>query len=258
MNVDLLKNTRVLVTGGAGFIGSHLVDELLTRGASVCVLDDLSTGYEKNLEHCLSKINFIKADIQNFKACEQACYGIDYVLHQAALGSVPRSIKNPLQTLSVNYQGTANIFEAAKKSGVKRVVYASSSSVYGDNLDNAKVEGKEGNLLSPYALSKKNNEDLAKIYYRCFNLEVIGLRYFNVFGARQYPNGPYAAVCPAFFNAAINGKKLKIFGNGEQSRDFTFIKNVVQANMLALFSPKESCSIAYNVGAGKKTSINQL
>ena len=253
-----LVGVRVLVTGGAGFIGSHLVDALVGIGASVRVLDNLSGGRLENLDSSRSKIEFIEGDIRDARSCAAACQGASVVFHQAALGSVPRSIADPATSISVNVGGTATLFAAARDAGVRRVVYASSSSVYGDSAILPKKEGQEGRLLSPYALSKRVNEELAEVFGRCYGTEFIGLRYFNVYGPRQDPNGPYAAVIPRFFSANLKGEPAVIFGDGEQSRDFTFVADAVRANLLAAEAGPGACGAAYNVGGGARTTVNEL
>lgn len=253
-----LEGLPVLVTGGAGFIGSHLVDALVEHGARVRVLDDLSTGLLANLAGCRDRIEFLEGDIRDLGTCHQACDGAAYVLHQAALGSVPRSMKDPATTIAVNVTGTANIFTAARGAGVRRVVYASSSSVYGDSDRLPKREGEEGRPLSPYALSKVMNEELAGVFGRCFAMEAIGLRYFNVYGPRQRPDGPYAAVIPRFFVAYLAGQAPVICGDGEQSRDFTFVADAVAANLQALGADAAACWLAFNVAPGRSTTINEL
>ena len=258
MPIPDFEQIQVLVTGGAGFIGSHLVDGLLERGAVVRVLDNLETGRRENLAHCLDQIEFVEGDIRQVEVCQRACEGVAYLFHQAALGSVPRSMEDPATTISVNVSGTANIFAAGRDAGVRRIVYASSSSVYGDSERLPKREGEEGQPLSPYALSKQMDEQLAEIFTLAYSLELIGLRYFNVYGPRQDPNGPYAAVVPRFFQASAEGKDPQIYGDGEQIRDFTFIKDVISANLLAAGAASSACGQAYNVGAGASTSINQL
>ncbi len=247
----------VLVTGGAGFIGSHLVDDLLARGAQVTVLDNLSTGHRRNLAHCASDIDFITGDIRDIDTCKRACQGKARVFHQAALGSVPRSIEDPATALAVNVAGTANIFAAARDAGLRRVVYASSSSVYGDGERLPKREGEEGKPPSPYALSKVMNEQLADLFARCYGMSFVGLRYFNVFGSRQDPAGAYAAVVPRFFAACRAGEPPTIFGDGEQARDFIFISDVVRANLLAATAPVQGAQ-AVNVGAGSTTTVLAL
>lgn len=247
----------VLVTGGAGFIGSHLVDALLACGARPRVLDNFATGRRENLAHCANRIELIEGDIRDLQTCRQAMAGIEYVFHEAALGSVPRSMEDPATTLAVNVTGTANVFTAAWEVGVRRVVYASSSSVYGDSVEQPKKEGKEGRPLSPYALSKHMCEELALAYQRLFGLEVVGLRYFNVYGPRQDPLGPYAAVIPRFFASCEAGEAPTIYGDGAQTRDFTFVGDVVEANLRAATAP--GCTgRSYNVGAGGSTSVVEL
>lgn len=253
-----LDGVSVLVTGGAGFIGGHLVEELSTRGARVRVLDDLSTGLESNVDLFRDRVEFIRGDLRNTGDCARACDGVDTIYHQAALGSVPRSVKDPATSMAVNVGGTTNLFAAARDAGVRRVVYASSSSVYGDTPTLPKREGEEGDVLSPYALSKKMCEELTAIFTRCYDMEIVGLRYFNVYGPRQRPDGPYAAVIPRFFDAYYSGRAPIIFGDGEQSRDFTFVGDAVRANLLAAGAPKESCGRSYNVAGGKRVSLNQL
>lgn len=254
---------RILVTGGAGFIGSNLVEALLVdeRVTHVRVLDNLATGFKQNVaeffEH--SKFEFIEGDIRDFNTCLKACEGINLISHQAALGSVPRSIKDPLTTNAINITGTLNVFTAAKEKGVKRIVFAASSSTYGDSETLPKVEDNIGNPLSPYAVTKYVNELYAQVYATTYGLEYIGLRYFNVFGPKQDPNGAYAAVIPLFMKAAIEGKAPTINGDGSYSRDFTYVANAVQANILALFieNPKAVNEI-YNVAFGERTSLNEL
>jgi len=258
MDIMDFQGATVLVTGGAGFIGSHLVDGLLDRGARVRVLDDLSTGHRENLAHCADEIDLIVGDIRDLPTCHRACEGVSVVFHQAALGSVPRSMADPSTSIDVNIGGTTNMFAAARDAKVRRVVYASSSSVYGDSTIMPKREGQEGLPLSPYALSKKVDEQLADLFTRCFGMEIIGLRYFNVYGPRQDPNGPYAAVVPRFFAACRAGRSPTIYGDGLQSRDFTFVGDVVRANLLAASAPRSSCGRAYNIGAGGTTSVKEL
>ena len=247
-----------MVTGGAGFIGSHLVDELVTRGARVRVLDNFFSGRRENLASSIDRIDLLEGDIRDISTCQAAMNNIDVVFHQAALGSVPRSMNDPATSIDVNIGGTANIFSAARDAKVRRLVYASSSSVYGDSTRLPKKEGEEGKPLSPYALSKQVDEQIADTFARCFGMEVVGLRYFNVYGPRQDPSGPYAAVVPRFFAACIQGQSPTIFGDGMQSRDFTFVADVVRANLLAASAPPASCGRAYNVGAGGTTRINDL
>ncbi|HKB72082.1 MAG TPA: SDR family oxidoreductase [Thermoanaerobaculia bacterium] len=248
----------VLVTGGAGFIGSHLVDALLARGAEVRVLDNLSTGSRRNLAHCAPRIDFRLGDIRDPDACREAMRGASWVFHQAALGSVPRSLEDPGSTIDVNVAGTARVFAAARDAGVRRVVYASSSSVYGDSDRLPKREGEEGKPLSPYALSKQMDEELAATFQRCFEIEIVGLRYFNVYGPRQNPEGAYAAVIPRFFKAYLGGQAPVIYGDGLQSRDFTFVADAVAANLLAARADASCCGRAYNVAGGRRTTLLEL
>ncbi|MFL6198208.1 MAG: SDR family oxidoreductase [Thermoanaerobaculia bacterium] len=250
------QGISVLVTGGAGFIGSHLVDALLARGARVRVLDDLSTGRRENLTPNGDHLEVIEGDIRDSEACRAACAGAEYVFHQAALGSVPRSLSDPGSSIAVNVTGTANVFAAAREA--RRVIYASSSSVYGDGETVVKREGEEGRPLSPYAASKVMGEELAEVFGRCYGQELIGLRYFNVYGPRQSPEGPYAAVVPRFFRACAGGEAPVIHGDGEQSRDFTWVGDAVLANLLAAGAPAQACGRAYNVARGERTTINEL
>jgi len=256
-----MKN--ILITGGAGFIGSNLVDALLAdpRISHVRVLDNLSTGFEANIAHHRNnpKFEFIEADIRDFENCLAACDGMDLVSHQAALGSVPRSIQDPLTTNAVNISGALNILHAAKESGIKRVVYAASSSTYGDSPGLPKVEDKIGRPLSPYAVTKYVNELYASVYARTYGMEVIGLRYFNVFGPRQSPNGAYAAAIPLFINKLQNDESPTINGDGSNSRDFTFVANAVQANLLALFSENQAAlGEVFNIAFGQQTTLLEL
>lgn len=258
MPIPDFRDVPVLVTGGAGFIGSHLVDALVERGAKVTVLDDLSNGHEENLVQVRDRIRFIKCDIRDPEACREAVAGAAFVFHQAARGSVPRSIADPVGTIDVNVRGTATVFTACRDAKVGRVVYASSSSVYGDSTTLPKREGEEGAPLSPYALSKAMNEQLAAVFARCFDMKFVGLRYFNVYGPRQDPNGPYAAVVPRFFAAYLKTEPPVIYGDGEQSRDFTYVSDVVRANLLAACAPSSSCGQAYNVAPGRATTLREL
>lgn len=257
-----ISKTRFLVTGGAGFIGSHLVDYLIEHNAAlVRVADNLSTGTKDNLAHHLnnSSLEFIHCDLRNYDICEDICKDIDIILHQAAAGSVPRSIEHPLYTNDNNVSTHLNILWASVKHNVQRVVYASSSSVYGDDTHLPKLEEYLGNPLSPYAVSKRVNEMYASVFYQLYGLHVIGLRYFNVFGPRQNPQGPYAAVIPLFINALKNQTTPVIYGTGEQSRDFTYVENVVQANILAALTPRpEAYGQVFNIGAGQITTVNDL
>ncbi|MBQ9511961.1 MAG: SDR family oxidoreductase [Lachnospiraceae bacterium] len=245
-------NSTFLVTGGAGFIGSNLCEAVLTMGYRVRCLDDLSTGHKENIEPFLSNehFTFIEGDIKNLDTCMEACKGVDYVLHQAAWGSVPRSIEMPLFYEENNIKGTLNMMEAARLQNVKRFVYASSSSVYGDSTVLPKKEGGEGMVLSPYALTKKTDEEYGRLYHRLYGLNTYGLRYFNVFGRRQDPNGAYAAVIPKFIKQLLNGEQVTINGDGKQSRDFTYIDNVIEGNLRAAASAEDAAGEAYNIGAG--------
>jgi len=251
-----------LITGGAGFIGSNIVEYLLKYNAGkVRVMDNLSTGFEDNIKPYanLSNFEFIKGDICNPEDCTKACNGIDYVFHQAALGSVPRSLKNPVATNSVNVDGFLNVLVAAKENGVRRFVFASSSSVYGDSTKMPKVEAEIGNALSPYAVSKRANELYAEVFARNYHMEIIGLRYFNIFGPRQNPKGEYAAAIPLFMNALMKNKSPQINGDGEQSRDFTFVENAVQGNIKSMFTAnKDALTQVYNIATGYKISVNEL
>lgn len=257
-----ISNLNFLITGGAGFIGSNIVDYLMLHGAGmVRVLDDLSNGSFDNISHHLGKENFefIEGDIRDFSSCKRAIIGIDYVSHQAALGSVPRSIKNPILTDSVNISGFLNILVASKESSsLKRFVYAASSSTYGDSLDLPKVEGYEGNPLSPYAVTKVVNELYANVFSKVYGFNTIGLRYFNVFGPKQSPSNPYAAVIPLFCKAFIENKKPVIFGDGLTSRDFTYVENAVQANIKAFFLPKLNKAEVFNVACENQTTLSYL
>ena len=246
------EGTVFLVTGGAGFIGSNLCEALLKKGFAVRCLDDLSTGKQKNVDMFAGHpgYTFIKGDVKDFDTCLDACRGVDYVLHQAAWGSVPRSIEMPLFYCANNITGTLNMLEAARQNGVRRFVYASSSSVYGDEPALPKREGKEGNLLSPYALTKRCDEEWAKQYTRHYGLQTVGLRYFNVFGPRQDPNGAYAAVIPRFIKQLLAGERPTINGDGRQSRDFTYVENVIEANLKACAAPAEAAGRAYNIAFG--------
>jgi UDP-N-acetylglucosamine/UDP-N-acetylgalactosamine 4-epimerase len=256
-----LRNSRILVTGGAGFIGSNLIEALLSQENEVICLDNFATGNRLNLEPFLKNRNFklIEGDIRSEADCRKAADGVEFVLHQAALGSVPRSIKDPVATNEVNISGFLNILVAARNEKVKRFVYASSSSVYGDHQGLPKIESETGNPLSPYAITKKADELYAGVFADLYGIEVVGLRYFNVFGKGQDPNGEYAAVIPRFVKAMIMHQRPEIFGNGDQSRDFTFIDNVIHANQAAaLTQEKDALSTAYNIAFGDRITLNEL
>ena len=246
------ENSLFLVTGGAGFIGSNLCEAILSMGCKVRCLDDLSTGFQANVDMFADNpdFEFIKGDIKNLDTCIKACEGVDYVLNQAAWGSVPRSIEMPLFYCANNISGTLNMLEAARINGVKKFVYASSSSVYGDEPNLPKTEGREGNLLSPYALTKRCDEEWAKQYTKHYGLDTYGMRYFNVFGRRQNPDGAYAAVIPKFIKMLMNGETPTINGDGRQSRDFTYIDNVIEANLKACLAPHEAAGEAFNIAYG--------
>lgn len=256
-----IQHKKIVVTGGAGFIGSNIVEYLLLHGAKVRVIDNLATGNLNNLEEFTDNPNFefFEGDIRNYADCEKACDGMDMVCHQAAIGSVPRSIKDPLTSNEVNVSGFVNMLTAAKNAGIKRFVYASSSSVYGDEPNLPKLEDRIGNPLSPYAVTKLTNEIYASVFARCFGMEMIGLRYFNVFGPKQDPDGEYAAVMPLFIKSLLNDKAPYINGDGEQTRDFTFVHNAVQANIKALtVENQDAYNQAYNVAFGERFTINQM
>ena len=246
------KGSTFLVTGGAGFIGSNLCEALTDMGYAVRCLDDLSTGREENVQMFVDRPNYVffKGDIKDFNICMEACKGVDYVLHQAAWGSVPRSIEMPLFYEQNNIMGTLNMMEAARQNGVKKFVYASSSSVYGDHPVLPKKEGQEGNLLSPYALTKRTDEEYGKLYKKLYHLDTYGLRYFNVFGRRQDPNCAYAAVIPKFIKQLLNGEVPTINGDGKQSRDFTYIDNVIEANLKACLASGDVAGEAFNIAYG--------
>ncbi|MBZ9779820.1 SDR family oxidoreductase [Psychroflexus sp. CAK8W] len=257
-----ISNINFLITGGAGFIGSNIVEYLLKFGAKhVRVLDNLSNGYKENITEFESKSNFefIKGDIRKLADCENAVEGMDIVLHQAALGSVPRSIDDPITSNDVNVSGFLNMLVASKNSGsVSRFVYAASSSTYGDSPNLPKVEHTIGKPLSPYAVTKYVNELYADVFAKTYGMEIIGLRYFNVFGPKQSPEGAYAAVIPLFMKALKDKKTPTINGDGEQTRDFTFVENAVQANLKAAFAKKEAANQVYNVAFGERISLNEL
>ncbi len=251
-NLKFPEGSTFLVTGGAGFIGSNLCEAILDLGYNVRCLDDLSTGKQENVNLLADRAgySFIKGDIKDLDTCMKATEGVDYVLNEAAWGSVPRSIEMPLFYCQNNIAGTLNMMEASRQNGVKKFVYASSSSVYGDHPVLPKVEGQEGNLLSPYALTKRVDEEYAKLYTKLYGLDTYGLRYFNVFGRRQDPNGAYAAVIPKFIKQLLDGETPTINGDGKQSRDFTYVDNVIEANLKACLAPSEAAGNAFNVAYG--------
>lgn len=251
-DLEFEDGSLFLVTGGAGFIGSNLCEAILSMGYKVRCLDDLSTGKQENVDLFIDNENysFIKGDIRDLDTCMEACKGVDFVLHEAAWGSVPRSIEMPLFYEEVNIRGTLNMLEAARQQGVKKFVYASSSSVYGDHPTLPKKEGQEGNVLSPYALTKKTDEEYAKLYTKLYGLDTYGLRYFNVFGRRQNPEGAYAAVIPKFIKQLMNDEAPTINGDGKQSRDFTYIENVIEANLKACKASSEVAGEAFNIAYG--------
>ncbi len=257
-----LGSLSFLITGGAGFIGSHIAEYLLKNGAGkVRVLDNLSNGFESNLK-ILSNypaFEFIEGDIRNIETCREACMGINYVSHQAALGSVPRSIKEPSYTNDVNVGGFVNIVNAAVENKIRKLVYASSSAVYGDEVTLPKKEERTGNCLSPYAVSKKANELYAQVFSEVYDIRLLGFRYFNIFGPRQDPDGPYAAVIPLFVKAIMNRSPAYVNGDGNQTRDFTFVDNAVQVNIKGMLSKNEDANNkVYNVAVGENYSINYL
>ena len=257
-----LGNLSFLITGGAGFIGNHISEYLLKNGAGkVRVLDNMSNGFQSNLKilRDYSTFEFIEGDIRNIETCRQACIGINYVSHQAALGSVPRSIKEPSYTNDVNVGGFVNIVKAAVENKISKVVYASSSAVYGDELTLPKKEDRTGNCLSPYAVSKKANELYAQVFSQVYDIPLIGFRYFNIFGPRQDPDGPYAAVIPLFVKAIMTRSPAYINGDGSQTRDFTFVDNAVQVNIKGMLSKNdEANNKVYNVAIGENYSISYL
>ncbi len=257
-----LSGFKVLVTGGAGFIGSNLVEYLLQHDVqSVRVIDNLSTGYERNLKDFLGdpRFDFFEGDIRNAEDCRKACKGMTHISHQAALGSVPRSLKEPANTNDVNVGGFVNMLQAARDEGIKRIVYASSSSVYGDEPTLPKIEERVGKPLSPYAVSKKANELYAEIFASSYGMTIAGLRYFNIFGPRQDPRGAYAAVIPLFMYKMLSGEQPVIDGDGEQSRDFTYVENAVQANVKALTaSLPEARHEVFNIAVGQRFTVNDL
>ncbi|MDB4551377.1 SDR family oxidoreductase [Akkermansiaceae bacterium] len=259
----IIEKSKLLITGGAGFIGSNLVEHFLLddRITLVRVLDNLSNGYFENIQEFVNhpKFEFIEGDIRDYDTCLKACTGIDKISHQAALGSVPRSIENPMKSAEVNILGTVNLMHAAVQNKVQRIVLAFSSSTYGDHPDLPKVERNIGNPLSPYAVTKASIEQFADVFGQTYGLDWIGLRYFNVFGPKQNPDNPYAAVIPIFVKAFLSNKEITINGDGETSRDFTFVKNVVTINELALFS--EDCRASrqtYNVGCSDQITLHEI
>lgn len=261
-HVEDLSQSAFLVTGGAGFIGSHIAEYLLKNNAGkVRVLDNMANGFESNLDVLREypAFEFINGDIRNPEVCQKACQGIDYISHQAALGSVPRSIKNPIDTNDVNIGGFVNMLKAAVDNKVKKFVYASSSSVYGDEPNLPKKEERTGNCLSPYAVSKKANELYASVFASVYHIPVLGFRYFNIFGPRQDPDGPYAAVIPLFVKGIIERTPVYINGDGEQTRDFTYVENAVQVNVKGMLTKNENATNrVYNVACGESYSINEL
>lgn len=248
---------KYLITGGAGFIGSNIAHRLLEMGESVKIIDNFSTGFRHNVAEIEDRVELIDGDIRDFWTVREAVEGVDYVLHQAALPSVPRSVKNPLTSNSVNIDGTLNLLEASKQAGVKRFVMASSSAVYGDTPELPKREDMPTDPLSPYAVTKLANEKYCKVFYDLYGLETVCLRYFNIFGPRQDPNSEYAAVIPRFILAMLEAKQPVVFGDGEQSRDFTFVDNAVQANLLAVTS-ETAPGRYYNIACGARYTLNAL
>ncbi|MFN3772693.1 SDR family oxidoreductase [Cloacibacterium normanense] len=260
-NSDKFKNKKILVTGGAGFIGSNLCETLLDLGAKVTCLDNFSTGRKENLELCLQNSNFtlIEGDIRDLQTCNKACENQDFVLHEAALGSVPRSINDPITSNEVNVGGFLNMLVAARDAGVKRLIYAASSSTYGDSEALPKIEERIGKPLSPYAITKYVNELYADVFKKTYDFDTIGLRYFNVFGRKQNPNGAYAAVIPKFVMQFMSHESPVINGGGEYSRDFTYIDNVILMNLLALtVENEEALNQVYNTAFGERTTLNDL
>jgi UDP-N-acetylglucosamine/UDP-N-acetylgalactosamine 4-epimerase len=257
LRAELVAEPRTwLVTGVAGFVGSSLLQDLIG-------LDNFATGYQANLDEVLSEeavgtFRLIEGDIRDLDACRAACEGVDYVLHHAALASVPRSIDDPVTNTQVNVDGFLNVLVAARDANVQRVVYASSSAVYGDATDIPQVEDRVGRVLSPYAAAKKTNELYADVFQRTYGLQSVGLRYFNVFGRRQDPDGAYAAVIPRWVSNLLNGEPCDIYGDGETSRDFIYVANAVQANLLAATADKDASGEVYNIACGQETSLNEL
>lgn len=260
--MTLLKDLHVLITGGAGFIGSNIAEHMLKLGVKkITIVDNLSTGHKHNINHLLEKSNieFIYGDITNLETCRKVMKGIDVICHKAALGSVPRSLNDPLSSHVSNVNGFLNILLAAKENNIKRIVYASSSSVYGDNNTLPKVEERTGNVLSPYAATKAIDEIYANVFTKCYGLECIGLRYFNIFGPRQDPNGAYAAVIPKFIKLLKDDIQPVINGDGEFSRDFTYVDNAVSANILALTTENKDCfGEVFNIGSGGQVKVIEM
>ncbi len=263
----LVKPKRWLITGGAGFVGSNLAEALLLLDQEVVVLDNYSTGKPANVEAVINSVGFdrarklkiIEGDVRDIGVCNDACSGVDYVLHQAALGSVPRSVDNPILTNDNNVTGFLNVLVAARDCGVSRMIYAASSSTYGDHPGLPKIENEIGKPLSPYAVTKYVNELYAKVFFDVYGVETVGLRYFNVFGRRQDPGGAYAAVIPKWTESLIRGDAVYINGDGQTSRDFCYIENVIQANLLAAVAPSEVCAgDVFNVAVGMRTTLNEL
>ena len=247
-----------LVTGGAGFIGSHIVEELVRRGERVRVLDNFLTGKRENIAPFLDRIELIEGDIRNIETCSRAVKGVDYVLHQAALTSVPLSMKDPVATHDINISGTLHLLWTSTQAGIKRFLFASSAAVYGDKETFPLREGDEGRPISPYALSKSMGEKYCHFFHRAYGLETISLRYFNVFGPRQDPHSPYASVIPLFIEKALAGERLQIYGDGGQSRDFIFVEDVVEAVLRAAEAPAEAAGEVYNIACGERTTVNAL
>lgn len=247
-----------LVTGGAGFIGSHLAEKLVNLGERVRLLDNFLTGKKENIASFLDRVELIEGDIRDFDVCRLACKDVDYVLHQAALPSVGRSVEDPATSNEINVTGTLNLLRAACKAGVKRFVFASSSSVYGDDDSLPKKEGREGRPLSPYALSKLTGEHYCRLFFQLYGLSTVCLRYFNIFGPRQDPYSPYAAVIPSFIFRLLRGERVIIFGDGEQSRDFTYVANVVEANLLATQAENKVSGEVFNIAGGQEITVNAL
>ncbi|MFQ5527091.1 MAG: SDR family NAD(P)-dependent oxidoreductase [Thermoanaerobaculia bacterium] len=257
MAIDLSGQT-VLVTGGAGFIGSHLVDALVKKGAEVRVIDNFANSRIENLAQSMDSIEFVEGDIRDLQLCRDTCRGCRFVFHLAALGSITRSMNDPCTSISTNLMGSVHVFTAAREARVERTVYASSSNVYGNDPNLPKTEGREGEPMSPYAASKQMVEKAAAIFHRSFGQEVVGLRYFNVFGPRQSPTGPYAAVIPRFFEAGLTGAPLTIHGDGEQTRDFTPVAEALRGTLLAAEAPALAAGRAFNIAGGRRTSVNEL